>query len=52
MEKYVKLSDLAKIIEKLAHEPHYQHDGEDFYSGVCAVDGEIMCLPKYEFEEN
>jgi hypothetical protein len=51
MEKYVKLSDLEKIIEKLTREPYYQHEDEDFYTGVCAVDGEIMCLPKYEFEE-
>jgi hypothetical protein len=38
MEKYYKVSDVNEILNKLAKEPYYQHDGEDFYNGVCAVE--------------
>lgn len=48
MEKYVKLSDISRILEKLAHEPAYYHDGEDFYNGVVAVESEISSLPTIE----
>ena len=51
MEKYYRVSDVNEIIEKLAKEPMYQHDGEDFYSGVYAVEGELICLEPTEFEE-
>lgn len=48
MEKYYKVSDVNEILNKLAKEPAYQHDGEDFYNGVCAVEGELMCLEPVE----
>ena len=48
MEKYYRVSDVNEIIEKLAKEPRYQHDGEDFYSGVYAVEGELICLDTVE----
>jgi DNA-directed RNA polymerase subunit RPC12/RpoP len=51
MEKYYRVSDINEILNKLAKEPYYQHDGEDFYSGVCAVEGELMCLEPVELEE-
>ena len=51
MEKYYKVSDINKILNRLAREPYYQHAGEDFYSGVCAVEGELMCLDYIELEE-
>lgn len=51
MEKYIKLSDVEDIISKLIHEPGYQHEGEDFYSGVCAVDVEIACLDKIVLDD-
>ena len=51
MEKYYRVSDVNEIIEKLAKEPAYYHDGEDFYNGVCAVEGELMCLEPVELEE-
>ena len=44
MEKYVKLSDVKEVIKKLVREPRYQHEDEDFYSGVCAVDCEVSEL--------
>jgi DNA-directed RNA polymerase subunit RPC12/RpoP len=44
MEKYYKVSDINEILNKLAKEPAYYHEGEDFYNGVCAVEGELMCL--------
>ena len=51
MEKYYRVSDVNEILNKLAKEPYYQHDGEDFYNGVCAVEGELMCLDNVELEE-
>lgn len=51
VEKYYRVSDIKEIIKKLAREPYYQHDGESFYNGVCAVDGELMFIESVEFEE-
>jgi hypothetical protein len=48
MEKYYKVSDVNEILNKLAKEPAYYHDGESFYHGVCAVEGELMCLEPVE----
>jgi hypothetical protein len=41
---------LMKILNKLAKEPAYCHDGEDFYSGVCVVEDELMCLEPVELD--
>lgn len=51
MEKYYRVSDVNEILNKLAKEPRYQHDGESFYEGVCAVEGELMCLDTVVLEE-
>ena len=51
MEEYVKVSDLNNIIKKLTKEPAYYHEGEDFYNGVYAIEGELICLPTVKFEE-
>ena len=51
MEKYYRVNDVNEILNKLAKEPYYQHDGEDFYNGVCTVEGELMYLYSVEFEE-
>jgi hypothetical protein len=51
MEKYYRVSDVNEILNKLAKEPAYYHDGESFYHGVCAVEGELMCLEPVELEE-
>lgn len=51
MEEYVKVSDLNNIIRKLATEPAYYHEGEDFYNGICAIEGELMRLSTVKFEE-
>jgi hypothetical protein len=48
MEKYYKVSDVTEILNKLAKEPAYYHEGESFYNGVCAVEGELMCLEPVE----
>ena len=50
--EYYSRKDVEDIIRKLAKEPRYQHDGEDFYSGVCAVESEIACLNAYVFDES
>ena len=52
MEKYYRVSDVNEILKKLAKEPTYYHDGEGFYNGVCAVEGELMCLEPVELEES
>ena len=31
MEKYYRVNDVKAVLKKLAKEPAYQHDGEDFY---------------------
>lgn len=51
MERYYKASDVEAIIRKLAKEPCYQHDGEDFYSGVYTVESERIDLVPIELEE-
>jgi hypothetical protein len=51
MEKCYRVSDVNEILNKLAKEPAYYHDGEDFYNGVCAVEGELMCLEPVMLEE-
>lgn len=52
MEKYYRVSDINEILNKLAKEPYYQHEDEDFYSGICAVEGELICLESVEHEES
>lgn len=51
MEKFYRVSDVNEILNKLAKEPAYYHDGEGFYNGVCAVEGELMCLEPVELAE-
>lgn len=48
MEKYYRVSDVTEILNKLSKEFAYYHEGEDFYSGVCAVEGELMRLESVE----
>jgi hypothetical protein len=48
MEKYYKASEVQAILKKLAKEPYYQHQDEDFYAGICAFDGELMSLDTIE----
>lgn len=48
MEKYYRASDVNEILNKLTKEPYYQHDGEDFYNGIYAVEGKLMCLEPVE----
>ena len=51
MEKYYRVSDVNEILNKLAKEPAYYHEGESFYNGICAVEGELICLDAIEIEE-
>lgn len=51
MEKYVKLTDVINLIDKLAKEPAYQHVGEDWRNGVASVGSEVCELPAVELEE-
>ena len=51
MEKYIKLKDVNDLLMRMAKEPRYQHDGEDYYSGVSQVAGELMSLDTVEFDD-
>lgn len=50
MEKYIKINDLKELLNRLSAEPAYQHEDEDFYSGVCAVECALDSIPTIEFE--
>ena len=43
MEIYVKLKDVEELLNKLYNEPGYQHTGETFYAGICAVKSDFGC---------
>lgn len=45
MEKYVKLQDVYDMLTRMYKEPRYQHDDEDYYSGVAQVAGELIGIP-------
>ncbi len=51
MEKYVKLQDVYDLLTRMHREPRYQHDDEDYYSGVSQVAGELCGLNMIELEE-
>lgn len=51
MEKYVKLQDIYDLLTKLGKEPRYQHENEDYYSGISQVSSELCDLPTTEAEE-
>ena len=48
MEKYYRVSDVKAVLKKLAKEPAYQHDGEDFYAGIYAVESALADLEEVE----
>ena len=52
MEKYVKLKDIDDLLMQMYREPRYQHEGEDYYSGVSQVAGMIVGIETFEFEEH
>lgn len=51
MEKYVKLEDINIMLSKMYKEPRYQHEDEDFYSGVSQVACNLMDVPTIKLEE-
>ena len=51
MEKYVKLKDINDMLVKMHEEPRYQHEGEDYHSGVAQVAVMLIDAPTVEFEE-
>lgn len=50
-KEYIEREAVKEVIKQLSREPTYQHDGEDYYMGVCAVDGEIAMLPAADVAE-
>lgn len=43
-KRYVERRAVNDAIRKLGEEPCYQHEGEDFYNSLCAVESEISLL--------
>ena len=52
MEKYIKLSDVAKALKDLYNEPEYYHEGETFYAGICAVEDAIAELSTTDIDDH
>lgn len=50
MEKYVKLQDVYDLLNKMTREPRYQHEDEDYYSGVAQVADKLVGVPTIELE--
>mgnify|MGYP003299088765 CR=1 FL=1 len=42
---YISRKAAIEALGKLSREPHYQHDGEDYYVGVAEATGEIYSMP-------
>lgn len=42
---YINRKNAIEILGKLSREPHYQHEGEDYYVGVAEATGEIYAMP-------
>lgn len=51
MDTYIKLSDINNLLTRLCNEPHYQHEGENWFAGVCSVAHEITSLPVADVAE-
>lgn len=41
MPEYIEKGNALYVLGKLAKEPAYQHDGEDYYVGICEASGVI-----------
>ena len=41
MDEYIKKESALCLLRNLAKEPAYQHDGEDYYVGICEASGVI-----------
>ena len=50
-KEYIEREAVNEIIKQLSSEPLYQHEGEDYYAGVCDVDGELAMLPAADVAE-
>jgi hypothetical protein len=50
-KEYIEREAVNEIIKQLSREPLYQHEGEDYYDGVCDVDGELAMLPAADVVE-
>ena len=51
MEKYIKLKDVNDLLMKMYREPRYQHEDEDYYSGISQVAGMLVGIETVELEE-
>lgn len=51
MEEYIKLKDLEELLASLYQEPEYQHTGETYYAGICAVSDAVTDIPTTQIPE-
>lgn len=49
-KEYVEREIVMEMFKQLYKEPHYQHEGEDYYSGICQVVGEFVLIPAADVE--
>ena len=47
---YINRKVALEILGKLSREPHYYHEGEDYYVGVSEATGEIYSMPSVTIE--
>lgn len=52
MEEYIKLKDLEELLASLYQEPEYQHNGETYYAGICAVSDAVTDIPTTQIPES
>lgn len=52
MEEYIKLKDLKELLADLYQEPEYQHTGETYFAGICAVSDAVTDIPTTQIPES
>lgn len=48
--KFINADSINTILEKFYREPLYQHEGEDWFVGICDVAQELRALPVFTLE--
>ncbi len=48
---YIERAEAIELLCKLSREPHYQHEGEDYYVGIAEASGEIYSMPAADVVE-
>lgn len=48
MVEYIEKGALLQVLGKMAREPRYQHEGEDYYVGIADACGAVTEMPAAE----